>query len=163
VAGFQTLCLRFLGCTSTASETRGLESGSHSRKQLKFLRMLDSKFMCSTPCQLQQRFQSQWITTITFRWETRRIRLFLDIPSTPFFGLTNKAVAYGCVWMPAKTVEFCGGWSPQRPRANANNRQTGWGPNQGVWLDDACAATLLRLHHGLFEIWRFLRQSQVAG
>ena len=46
-------------------------------------------------------------------------------------------------------TKFCGGWSPRRPRASANDRQTGCGLHQGERSDDACLATQLRLRHGL--------------
>jgi len=46
-------------------------------------------------------------------------------------------------------IVFCAGWSPRRSRPNANDRQTGWGPHQGVSSDDACVATKVRLRNGL--------------
>ena len=52
----------------------------------------------------------------------------------------------------AAEIDFCRGWDP-RPSASVNQRQTGWGPHQRWWSDDACAALQRRPRHELSWIW----------
>ena len=48
----------------------------------------------------------------------------------------------------AAKIDFCRGWDP-RPSASVNHRQTGWGPHQRGWSDDACATLQRRPCHEL--------------
>jgi len=52
----------------------------------------------------------------------------------------------------AAEIDFCRGWDP-RQSASVNHRQTGRGPYQRGWSDDACATLQRRLRHELAWIW----------
>jgi len=55
-------------------------------------------------------------------------------------------------------IELCRGWGP-RPSAS----QTGWGPHQRRWSNDACATLQRRLRHELAWIWTdFLSEQRQA-
>ena len=63
----------------------------------------------------------------------------------------------------AAKIEFCQGWDP-RPCASVNHRQTGWGPHQCGWSDDARATLQRRPRHELAWIWTdFLANRSVNG
>jgi len=63
----------------------------------------------------------------------------------------------------AAKIDFCRGWDP-RPCASVNHKQTGWGPHQRRWSDDARATLQRRPRHVLVWIRTdFLANRSVNG